>query len=284
MKKVKGFISEYDGRELSFDEYFKAIENGEEPNGLPLSVVKAIAKDIQENNNVVEKENHLRVTSLTGCPRKMWFQYNMESIQEYVYARRYYAMFRGTIGHKVMEETDPEKNERREELFKLDVNYGEKKYVITGHPDSILVDKGRIIDYKTTENIPEYGIWKGHEVQLNIYRYLVENHIRNFEGNKKFLINDLRVVYISMNDAKEKRVKLWTDDEVIEYLLERIKIIDNNEIPEGKFGALCRYCDFTDECQKATMEDIVDTVADKVCNNSQIRRDTIISKLRKLVQ
>jgi len=265
--EIKGFIS-FDGYELSFDDYINAVKKGEEPGALPVPVLEGIKKMLQDNEDTTDL---VRVTSVLGCPRKVFFEKTIGPA-EYVYPAKVYPMFRGTIAHSVME-AFPVKDSIDEKRFIKEYN-GIK---FTGKPDRILISEKKIQDYKTTVEIPAFGrAKKSHEEQLNFYRWLISD---------EHTIDKLEVIYISMKDAKSINVRVWEDYEIGAFLDKKVKLLKNvkNGIIEPyKESPLCPYCDFRSECKDRALNDFMDQIAEKVKNGGKAEKGEVAKRLHDL--
>lgn len=270
LHKIKGFISEYDGREMLFDDYILAVNKGEEPGALPVPVLEGIKNLLLDQEDV---NGVIRVTSMLGCTRQIYFEKKIGS-PEYVKPSSIYPMFRGTIAHKIMEGfTVPGAVD--EKRFVRDY----KGFKITGKPDRILPAEKKIQDYKTTETLPEFGrVYKSHEEQLNIYRWLV---------GEEYEIDNMEVIYISMKGAKTIRVRVWTDPELEEFLDNRIELIQNalvkDELVPFEKIWLCDYCDFQTECKAHAVDTAFSEIARRVRQTGQApARGEVIKVLKGL--
>lgn len=265
---ILGFRSEYDGREMPFDEYIESVRKGEEPGALPVPVLEGI-KAMAMNREDVGKA--LRVTSMLGCIRNLYFDQKIGEL--YIAPSSWYPMFRGVMAHKAMEG------------FVVPGAVDEKRYerewkgvMITGKPDRIIPAERRIQDYKSTQEVPEFGKpYKSHEEQLNLYRWLV---------GIEYEIDELEVIYMSMKGAKAIKVRVWTDRELEAFLDEKVEKIQEaltkDILPEYEKIPLCAYCPFTTECKENALDTLLQNVAERVKNGEPMQRGVIARGLKKI--
>jgi len=265
VKKIKGFIC-YDERGVSFKEYLDLVKKGQEPSSLPIPVLHGMIKMLKENHNV--KGYH--ITSLVGCLRNLYFEKKIGT--EYIRPRDFYPAFRGTIGHKVMED------------FKVKGAIDEKRFdkewlgvTLSGKPDRIVPVEKELIDYKTREDIPQWGVFKSHEAQVNLYRWLVKDI---------YEINSLKIIYITMKDAKTFKVRIWTDAEIENYLNHKIRTIlemfKTNKLPEYEKIGLCPYCPYVIDCQLANRNDLIEELSERIAKNEKISKQEIKKRIKSL--
>ena len=269
LHKMLGFISEYDGREIPFDEYIKLANKGEEPGSLPIPVLEGIKNLLLDQEDV---NGIIRVTSMLGCVRQIYFEKKIGKPQ-YVKPFSIYPMFRGTIAHKIMEGFTV-KGAIDEQRFIREY----KGFKITGKPDRIIPSERKIQDYKSTETLPEFGrVYKSHEEQLNIYRWLI---------GEEYQTDELEVIYISMKGAKSLKARIWSDLELETFLSERISLIEkalnkDELVPFEKIW-LCDYCDYRNECKEHALNGFLDEIAKKVKEGETIEKGKIAKKLHNL--
>ena len=268
LHKIQGFISEYDGREVSFDEYIDSAKRGEEPGSLPVPVLEGIKNMILDQENV---NGGFRVTSMLGCIRQLYFETKIGT--GYIKPSSYYPMFRGIMAHKVMED------------FKIPGAVDEKRFTrewkgvkITGKPDRIVPSEKAIDDYKTTEKVPEFGrVYKSHEKQLNLYRWLV---------GEEYQIDNLRLIYMDMKTAKIMNARVWSDPELEAFLDEKVEKIknafDKNQIPPYEKIWLCDYCQHTVQCREHALNTFLDQLAERVEKGESLSKAEIVKRMKNL--
>ena len=268
-KKVLGFICENDGREMSFDDYIEAVKRGEDPKAMPVPILEVLKNQFIKENK--EKQvNGIRVTSLTGCLRNAFYKRKFGNTEEYVKPSDYYAMFRGTIAHKILEEAMKfSKDVVQEKRF----NKKWKDMKITGKPDVIDVKNKKIVDYKTTRMVPE-GVYQAHEIQLNLYKWLVED---------KYKIKELSVIYMDMSKVKELNVRVWSDLELTEFLDNCYSTLKSKVAPKFEKNWLCSYCDYKSICKDDLVKDLVGDIVTKVEHRGIIKKSEVNAALRHLI-
>ncbi len=268
LHKIQGFISEYDGREVSFDDYIDAAKKGEEPGSLPVPVLEGIKNMILDQEKV---NGGVRVTSLLGCIRQLYFEETIGT--GYVKPSSFYPAFRGIMAHKIMED------------FKIPGAVDEKRFTrewkgvkITGRPDRIVPSEKAIDDYKTTERVPDFGrVYKSHEEQLNLYRWLV---------GEEYHIDNLRVIYMDMKTAKVMNARVWADPELEAFLDEKAEKVksafDRNELPPYEKIWLCDYCQHTVQCREHALNGFIDQLAERVKNGDNVTKSEMVKRLKNL--
>lgn len=206
----------------------------------------------------LKERNGIHVTDLVSCPRKVYLDKTDPKPEQ---VHKALARFKGSAIHAYIEKFS-DGNGTVEEKMEWDG--------VTGSPDNY--HNGRLIDYKTTKdiywNLIPYG---EHEVQLNLYAYMLE------EMGKK--VDSMAIQYISNKGATQCskcRVEMeWTDNgiacpicgkqinsrhlgvalveirkyshaEMEEVFRHRKSILEKalaeKKLPEGEPGWLCKFC------------------------------------------
>lgn len=210
--------------------------------------------EILAGMNAVQEDRgeSISVTSLLGCLRCIYLGRKEEF---YAPPEDLYATFRGSIAHYVVQKHSLPDCVVEKRFFKT---IGGIK--ITGKPDLIVPSIGLLRDYKTCKEVPRS--YKGgsqpytnHNQQLQLYRWLVA---------EEFEIKKLDVVYMDMSQFKTCEVKrIWTDDEVEEFLLPRATVLRNafqkGMIPKvheeyPTYWQCGGYCSVSKQCSKLWQE------------------------------
>lgn len=171
-----------------------------------------------------------------------------------------WSRFRGTIGHSLMEQR-PAPDTINEVRFFTTI----EGRSVHGRVDRIKLHPATqeftVIDWKFPKQVPRWDkVWNDHEAQLNCYRYLV-NHMEKtdpsgvtpYSPNEYTQLRDwtcrsVGVVYMDGEGVKplevrraydvptkagaksatkkEKRVYVWSDEEVLAYLIPRIERLE----------------------------------------------------------
>ena len=142
----------------------------------------------------MKERNGLHVTDLVSCPRKVYLG-KVDPQPEQVH--KALARFKGSAIHAYIDRQNS--IGVKEETMEWDG--------VVGSPDNY--HNGRLIDYKTTKDIYKHLMPYGeHEVQLNIYAYMLEK-----QGKK---VDSMALQYISNKGASQCskcRVDMeWTDN------------------------------------------------------------------------
>jgi len=114
------------------------------------------------------------------------------------------------------------------------------QFKLVGHIDAYHPDKGIVLEFKTTNNIPEQP-YETHLKQASIYKELV---------NAKYGY----LIYISRNDGKVRVFKINTNSKgIIKWAIERAKQLNEalvrSELPNPE-GNTCQWCEFRFNCLK----------------------------------
>ena len=266
-----GVKCDANGNEYSFTECIACARSGGPrrcDNPLPLLV--AMSKNAEERSDA-----GISATMLLDCARKVILMRE----ENYVEApSKYWARFRGTIGHLMMEEYSSDIEDiiqevRRSKTLTMDVNGKSVDIEITGKPDWYDVRRKLLIDFKSAKSINVKPIKEGapkdgHEQQLNIYRWLLwggrpslgkgedgkavwgepEYHEVKFAG----------LQYFDMAGTKKVAAKVWDLDVIEEYIRERLLPLATHkatgEMPpfwrndKGYRHVLCGWCPLKDVC------------------------------------
>ncbi len=186
--------------------------------------------------NEQKERDGIHVTSLLNCLRKVALD---QRHQLYVSPEQTYWAFRGQLAHAIVElaQTD---NAVAERTFTREI----EGITIVGTPDVIYPDRSLLVDYKTTAMTPKKGPYPQHVLQVNIYRWLVQEHFR---------INRLEIVYMDMKTTARCNVRLMSLSEVEEFIAPRARQLKDalagGELPpqvgeEGRWQCW-GYCPFS---------------------------------------
>jgi len=205
-----------------------------------------------------KRKTDISVTMISGCHRSTFIQRHYDY---YVYPSQMYWMFRGTIAHKIMEESDLHEDAVIEKRFVKEWE-GTK---VSGTPDIIIPSQKVLKDYKTTKSVPSYlnkdGVilaYDNHRVQLNLYRWLAPHDIEEME-----------VIYFSMEETKICPVEIWpeeskkksqmTADRYLEENLVPLQMaLDSETMPPYERNWACgEYCSVSAICYSQLKEEII---------------------------
>lgn len=230
---IRGFYCPEKRKNVSFFECLSCALTHENTCQFDYPILKAMQKRIR-------KWQGISVTSLLGCLRKVCLE-----VREDVYLnpKELYYAFRGQLFHSVIYEAQPLGAicEKRFERRIAGIN-------LSGHPDVIYPEKRKLVDYKSTKKVPKDDKPHAqHDIQVNLYRYLVLPYYR---------IDELEIVYFDMSKVKRVKVEVMDEKKLLEWLIPRLKklkkALEGGELPErvGSEGWWqCRgYCPFTKIC------------------------------------
>lgn len=179
------------------------------------------------------------VTELIGCLR----QYVLSQTQDYYdQPDNYYAVFRGTLFHGVLDLANLDGDYLIERRYRRRLPSG---FEVSGKPDVIVPTKHLIIDVKSSAWMPKKP-WPSQVLQLNAYRWLVAPTHDVF---------NLEILYMDMKKAVRMPVELMSDAEVVAFLEERAAIVahalNGGQLPEVldiTKSWMCKTCAFASEC------------------------------------
>jgi len=164
-------------------------------------IADTLAEETMPNGTV-------RVTQLLACAKRVqWQQANPYTVDP----RDAYALFRGQIGHAIVERYHGEEiflSEERLSVPHLGIT-------LTGKPDAVLHSEHRHLDdYKTTRRIPREP-HAHHIAQVNLYAWLIAQ-------TKHIAIKTAAIVYLDMGGVTRLSVPIWTRKKTEAFLRERI--------------------------------------------------------------
>lgn len=184
------------------------------------------------DNRIHRKDAGLSATMLLDCAR---FQ---ALAQEHDYAEHpkgFWARFRGSLSHALMEAYDPEDpNILQEVRYRKSVVIDGIELFITGQSDFIDLNRKLIVDYKSIGSVSKVknGPKEGHEEQINIYRWLVAGGqplLKDDEGKTywgdpvDYEIRYGGIQYFDMSNQKRHRVRIWPLEETEAFVQERAR-------------------------------------------------------------
>jgi hypothetical protein len=208
-------------------------------------------------------------TVLNMCPRRVILE------KEHDYHEppsRYWARFRGTIGHLMMEHYDDGGEGIVQEVrFKKSVMIDGVSFEITGKADHIDTVNKYILDYKSIESVNrkpfnEGGYKPEHAQQLAIYRWLTSGGI-NMDTNEvvDYGIESGAILYFDMKAPLKVGVPLMSLEETEAFIIERLRphvhYANTVELPDlmrldnGKRHYFCGPCPLREVCDQRWEED-----------------------------
>jgi CRISPR/Cas system-associated exonuclease Cas4 (RecB family) len=113
------------------------------------------------------------------------------------------------------------------------------QFKLVGHIDAYHPEKSILLEFKTTNNIPEQP-YETHLRQASIYKELV---------NAKHCY----LIYISRNDGRVRVFKVNNSKGIIKWAVERAKQLNEALIrdePPNPEGNTCQWCEFRLNCRR----------------------------------
>jgi len=230
---------------VSFDKCISCALTYENKCHYTAGILHGIREQIREPRDVIS------VTRLIGCPRGT---YLLNKNDVYVSPEKLYWAFRGTLAHTVLQKYNIDEDAILEKRFNRTI----KGIKISGQPDLIVPKHKLLIDYKTSKEVPFFNkVYSNHEIQLNIYRWLISKHYK---------IDRLEVVYMDMGRVKTIPVKnIWKLADCEDYVLKHATVIAEafkTNIPpkvpsEFPLYWQCRdYCECNRVCAKIYKDEL----------------------------
>jgi CRISPR/Cas system-associated exonuclease Cas4 (RecB family) len=216
--------------EISFDECFICALTQKQPCQFSYPILVGMMR------NEHEEVQGIRVTSLLNCLRKVVLEKRHDIFTP---PESLYWSFRGKLAHAIVEYA-----QARDAVVEQRFNREIEGMSITGKPDVIYPEHGLLVDYKTTAMVPKLGPYDHHVLQLNIYRWLLQDHYR---------INHMEIVYLDMKGTLRCSVPSMSLCQVEDFLVPRARILsstlNNGDLPPKAEGAgmwqCWGYCEFS---------------------------------------
>lgn len=253
-----GALCDDDDNVYSFDECVScALAGGPRRCHNPLPLIVAMSKNSEERSDA-----GISATMLLDCPRKVILA------QEVDYHERpsaYWARFRGTIGHLMMEAYGQGHDHIVQEVRrKKKIDVDGVIFEVTGKPDWIDVERKLIIDFKSIKSISAKPVnlgeaKEGHREQVSVYRWLCHGGLNMVSNEVEFIpIDHAGILYFDMTGTRKVSVALMDLEETEQFVVDRIRPLvqykTTKKLPpflEGKNGnrsPLCNFCPVREEC------------------------------------
>ena len=230
---IKGFHCPEGRGDLPFDDCLECAASHENDCQFDYPILAAMQRNLRN-------EDGISVSSLLNCLRKVVLQVRNDV---YLDPTELYYAFRGQLFHTVIAQaqTDGAVCEQKFERTVAGIT-------LSGHPDVIYPQQGKLVDYKSTKRIPKDGSpYANHGVQVNLYRYLAAPQYR---------IDRLEIVYFDMSKVKRVKIEVMDTSSLMGWLVPRMKKLkqaqDGGKLPERASSEgvwQCDgYCPFTSYC------------------------------------
>lgn len=266
--KCDSILPEYNGEELPFDKCLACARVGygvDDGHGMrwchtPYATVKSMSMNQEER-----KDAGLSVTMLLNeCPRQVILQQEHDFYES---PKSYWARFRGTISHLMMEEYDDGGEGIIQEVrFSKSITVLGEELTITGKMDHVDTKNKLILDYKSVGSINTKPVNQGegkpeHVLQLNFYRWLLMGGTRMDTNEEVFHdIERAALVYFDMKGVRKVRADIMDMDDVEQEIMKRLEPFvlhkRNNELPDiaklpnGNRHFICNFCPVRDICDQ----------------------------------
>lgn len=239
-----GFECINTGEKLSFDDCIACATEGGKPRGgchFTPEILIGIHRNIYEIP--IDK---LTVTKLIGETRRAIIT---ARYSYWVTPKKNFWAFRGTLAHQLIDGI-ARPGVLYEHRCRRTIRIDDTEHEITGRVDVLIPESpGYILDYKSCRMLPKGDKPLGnHELQVNIYRWLVTPQIR---------IDNLRIVYFDMGGVKRVTAQVMPLSEVEQFVVAQatayLHAVRDDIIPAGKYDGRawqCRYCDVADICKE----------------------------------
>lgn len=180
----------------------------------------------------------VRVTHLLACAKRVQWQRDHPYWMD---PRDAYAMFRGQIGHAIIERHHGDEILLSEERLNTEFD----GVTLTGKPDAVLdTERRHLDDYKTTRFIPK-SPYDHHIAQLNLYAWLLHQA-------KNLVIGTASIVYLDMAGVARLPAPVWPLSETEAYLRERITLWKQNTATPVAYE--CKSCPLKADCPDAKLK------------------------------
>lgn len=201
-------------------------------------------------------------TILNICPRRVILEKEHDFTEP---VDRYWARFRGTISHLMMEAYDEGGEGIIQEVrFRKKVVVDGVEFEITGKMDHVDTVNQYILDYKSIESVNrkpfnEGGYKPEHAQQVSVYRWLLSGGT-NMETNEvvDYPIRSAGIIYFDMKAPLKVGVPLMSLEETEEFIIERLRPFvhyqQTGELPgfllldNGKRHYFCGPCPLREIC------------------------------------
>jgi CRISPR/Cas system-associated exonuclease Cas4 (RecB family) len=221
---------------------------------------------IKRIHDALQPRDGIHVTDLVHCIRRAFYE-RTQPVPERVADVMYRIL--GTATHALLEY-------EQDEYLMTEIPLEYKG--IVGRVDAYYPESGTLVDYKTTRWLKKaYLPYGDHELQVNIYRWLLENngytvnrmflHYIDLSGPSKCrsckvpLIQESGVMVCPVCGKPNQsahagtamlNVPIMLMEEIERFVLEQKQALEESvqsgEMPEAKPGFLCEYCQFNQVC------------------------------------
>lgn len=255
-----GWLDPDTGERIIFEDALEQAKEHGASMGFPYEVLLGMYQNLTKVRPV-----EITVTTLLGCARKVQLERQHDFYAEPL---RNYPAFRGTIIHSIMENSATPG-------ASVEARYTREfeGTLISGGVDwwrVMRTKNNRVLlrDFKSVKELPKYNTaYTHHRQQVNLYRWLLD--LDPVE-------TDIEIVYISMDGVKiiplsaggetrtgrKKPQHVWDDDQVEDFLRERIALLDRGEeilpyrlVPEEDLWQ-CDYCELRSLCHRKAFQEI----------------------------
>lgn len=239
------------GTPYDFAEYIDRYQKGLTRSHYPIEMIIAMSRNAEERSDA-----GISATMLLDCPRKVILA---EEEDFYEFPADFWARFRGSIGHLMMEyygEDDPDVI--REVRVRKYINVDGVSVEITGKSDKINTRDKLIVDYKSIKAVPDKPK-PTHEPQVNIYRWLWDGGVRMDTGEQVSVeIERGGIVYFDMEKVVKLPVSIWPLEQIEQFIIDKlrphVRYQQEGVLPSilynegGRRSALCNYCALKQAC------------------------------------
>lgn len=256
----------YAGEKLSFDACLLCARRSQSDRWChaPYALIKGMA-----SNSVERKDAGLSATMLLDpCARRVILQ---QTEDYYEAPSRYWARFRGTLSHLLMETYDGGgegiiQEVRFRKAVTVEVDGVQVEVEITGKMDHVDVNQKLIIDYKSIKSINAQPVNQGrckpeHAEQVSIYRWLLDGGTNMETGETvHYDIERAGIIYFDMAGTRKIGAPMMSLEETEAFIRERVtpfaRFSFTGELPDlwydekGNRHRFCDFCAVRDICDK----------------------------------
>ncbi len=180
----------------------------------------------------------VRVTHLLACAKRVQWQRDHPYWMD---PRHAYAMFRGQIGHAIIEQHHGAEILLSEERLSTVLD----GITLTGKPDAVLdTERRHLDDYKTTRYVPKKP-HDHHIAQLNLYAWLLRQA-------KNVVIETASIVYLDMSGVVRLPAPVWSLSQTEACLRERIARWKQSAATPVAYE--CKSCPLKADCLDAKLK------------------------------